>query len=105
MAVRNLRLTLGLFFLCAGLGLLALMMFAPDVAAKINSRTRLGIGVGLALVLGGVNLAKWYAGWVAYRQMTTPVRLPLQPDPAARGDEEPNPDFDFGKPDEKPANP
>lgn len=97
MAVRNLRLMLGLFFLCAGLGLLALVVFAPDVAERVNSRTRLTIGAFLGIVLGGVNLAKWYAGWTAYQQAATPVRRPLQPDPERRADEEPNPDFDFSK--------
>lgn len=98
MAVRNLRLMLGLFFLCAGTGLFALMAFAPEVADRLNSRTRLAIGALLALVLGGLNVARWYASWAAYRQAATPVRPPLRPDPDAREEDERNPDFDFGKP-------
>ena len=100
MTVRHMRLTLGLFFLFAGLGVLALRFGMPDVAAKIFNPTRLLLGALLALVLAGVNLAKWYAGWAWYQQRATPVRRPLQPDPAARTGAEVLPEFDFDKSDE-----
>ena len=48
----------------------------------------------MALVLAGVNFAKWYSGWLWFRQQSTPVRQPLQPDTSARA-EEYNPEFDF----------
>lgn len=99
MTVRHMRLTLGLFFLCAGAALLAARFLAPERVAKSFDLMRLTLGALLALVLAGVNLAKWYAGRMAYEQASTPVRRPLQPDPAARdADPEPNPDFDFGPP-------
>lgn len=101
MTVRHLRLMLGLFFLVAGVALLVVRFGMPEVAARINSPMRLLIGALLALVLAGVNLAKWYAGWLAYEQSATPVRRPLQPDPTAPAGEEYNPEFDFDKTDEK----
>src|SRR4051812_15073606 len=97
MAVRQMRLMLGLFFLVAGVGLLVLRFGFPAAAAKVNDPTRLLIGALLALVLAGVNLAKWYSGWLWFRQRATPVRRPLQPDPTASAGEEYNPEFDFDK--------
>ena len=102
MALRHMRLMLGAFFLIAGIGLLVLRFGFPDVAAKVNDPTRLLIGAFLALVLAGVNLAKWYSGWLWFQQRATPVRQPLQPDPTASGEPEFNPEFDFGK-SEKPS--
>src|SRR5688572_8105585 len=95
MAVRQMRLVLGVFFLLAGLTLLTLRFGAPDVVARLDS-TRLLIGALLALVLAGVNLAKWYAGYLWARQRATPVRTPLQAD-ATASREEYNPEFDFNK--------
>jgi len=102
MALRHMRLALGLFFLVAGIGLLVLRFGMPDAAARINSPTRLLIGALLALALAGVNLAKWYSGWLWFQQQSTPVRRPLQPDPGASSEPEFNSEFDFGK-SEKPA--
>ena len=105
MAVRHMRLTLGLFFLLAGTTLLVLRFALPEVGARLNTPMRLLIGALLALVLAGLNLSKWYAGWVWYRQQATPVRRPFQPDPSAGAQPEVIPEFDFSKPpsDEKPA--
>ncbi|MBM3979131.1 MAG: hypothetical protein FJ304_02380 [Planctomycetes bacterium] len=102
MAVRHMRLTIGLFFLAVGLVLLALRLFAPDAVARFD-RTRLLLGACMGLGLAGVNLAKWYAGWLHARRAATPVRSPLLPDPSARGSGEHNPDFDFSKKDGGPA--
>lgn len=96
MKVRYLRLYLGLFFLFTGAGLLVLRFAVPDAVAKFDP-LRVFIGAILALILGGVNLAKWYAEMTAFYQQATPVRKPFQPDPEAMRDEEPNPDFDFSK--------
>jgi hypothetical protein len=102
MAVRNMRLVLGLFFLVAGTAVLAVRFLMPEAAGRIGTPLRMTIGGFLALVLAGVNLAKWYAGWAWYQQQATPVRRPLQRDPNATGGEEQhNPDFDFGKPDKE----
>jgi hypothetical protein len=95
MALRHLRLMLGLFFLFAGVGLLVLRFGMPEAVARFDL-TRLLIGALLALVLAGVNLAKWYAGYMWFQERATPVRRPLQPDPTAPG-EEYNPEFDFNK--------
>jgi hypothetical protein len=106
MAVRHMRLIMGLFFLIAAIGLLVLRFAMPEVGAKFNTPTRLLIGGLLALMLAGLNLAKWYAGWLWYQQQATPVRQPFQPDPTASHEDEPNPAFDFSKKDatqEKPA--
>ena len=99
MTARHMRLTLGLFFLCTGTVLLAARFLAPDRIAKTFDLMRLTLGAILALVLAGVNLAKWYAGRMAYERMTTPVRRPLQPDPdeGPAGADGPNPDFDFSR--------
>jgi hypothetical protein len=93
-------LTLGLFFLIAGLALLGLRFGAPEAAARLNDPMRLLLGALLALVLGGLNLAKWYAGWLATDRAATPIRPPFQPDPTARAEPEHNPEFDFTDRDE-----
>lgn len=96
MSVRNTRLVLAVFFLLAGVTLLVLRFGMPEAVAKFD-KTRLFLGAVLALGLGGVNLMKWYAGWLYARQTATPVRTPLQPgDDAPRGTEY-NPEFDFDK--------
>ena len=100
MTVRQMRLTMGLFFLVAGTAIIVIRFAVPEIAARFNE-TRLLLGGLLALVLAAVNLAKWYAGWVWYQQQATPVRQPFQPDPSAKP--EVLPEFDFSKPDDKPA--
>jgi hypothetical protein len=100
------RLALGLFFLVAGVGLLVLRLGFPEVVARYDP-TYLLIGALMALVLAGLNIAKWYAGWLWYQQQATPVRRPLQPDPSANAEDEFNPEFDFSKrtsSNDKPAN-
>ncbi len=99
MTVRHMRLMLGLFFVISGVGLLVLRFGAPEAAAQVNSPMRLVIGAFLALVLGGLNLAKWYAGMLAFESAATPVRPPLQPDPTASAEPEYLPEFDFRKDD------
>jgi hypothetical protein len=99
MMLRHMRLTLGLFFLIAGTAVLVVRFAVPDVAARLDPG-RLLLGGLLGLVLAGVNLAKWYAGWLAAQERATPVRRPFQPDPTAGSEH--NPAFDFTKPDEQP---
>lgn len=96
MTVRHMRLALGSFFVAAGTGLLAVRFLAPELVARTFDLMRLTLGALLALVLGSMNLAKWYAGRVAYEQRATPVRRPLQSDPAQTGREQ-NPEFDFDR--------
>ena len=99
MAVRHMRLVLGVLFLIVGLGILALRFGAPEAVARFDP-LRLFLGAILALVLGTVNCMKWYSGHLWFQQQAMPVRRPLQPDPTAKG-EEYNPEFDFDKKDEK----
>jgi hypothetical protein len=99
MAVRHMRLAVGIFFLVIGAVLLALRFVTPDLVAKFDPM-RIFLGGILAMVLGCWNLAKWYMGWMWFQKQATPVRRPLQPNPMPRREEEPNPDFDFSKQDE-----
>ena len=94
MAVRHMRLVLGVFFLIVGVGILVLRFGAPEAVARFDS-LRLFLGALLALVLGAVNFMKWYSGYLWFQQQSTPVRQPLRPDPTAS--EEYNPEFDFSK--------
>ena len=106
MAVRDMRLALGLFFLTAGAVLLGLRFGKPDAVAKLDP-LRLFLGALLAVALGCWNLSKWYAGWIWYQQQAMPVRRPLQPDAGEAAAPEVHPEFDFGKSeldrDDKPA--
>lgn len=96
MAVRHMRLALGAFFVLAGVVLLAVRFGAPEAVARFDP-LRLSLGAVLAIVLGAVNILKWYSGYLWAKQQATPVRRPLRPDPAARGGDEYNPEFDFGR--------
>jgi hypothetical protein len=95
MAVRHLRLALGLFFLIAGLFLLVLRFGMPEAVVRFDP-LRLFLGALLALVLSAVNLMKWYSGHLWFQQQATPVRRPLRSDRPGTN-EEYNPEFDFGK--------
>lgn len=97
MNVRQLRLALGLFFFAAGIGLLVLRFGYPEVGDRIGSPRRLFVGALFALVMGGLNVARWYVAHMHFLHRATPVRAPLQPDPARRGPAEYNPDFDFDR--------
>ena len=94
MAVRHMRLALGLFFLVAGTVLLGVRFGMPDIVAKWNPM-RLFLGALLALAMGCWNLSKWYAGWMSFQQNATPVRRPFRPDPNAA--QEVLPEFDFSQ--------
>lgn len=94
MAVHTMRLVLGILFLMLGTLILARRWVMPDLDARFNT-TRMSLGAVLALVFGGLNLARWYAAWSYRRTRSTPVRTPLQPDPTMTRPEPPNPDFDF----------
>ncbi|MBA4064794.1 MAG: hypothetical protein C0501_13990 [Isosphaera sp.] len=92
----RLRLVLGLMFLVLAAAIFTRAWTAPDLDARFDP-VRMNLGGVLALVFGGLNLARWYAAY-SYRQARrTPVRTPLQPDPSAAGPEPPNPDLDFSK--------
>ena len=99
MAIRHMRLALGLFFLCAGVALLVVRFAVPDALPRFDPM-RIFLGALLALAMSFWNLSKWYAGWLWFREQATPVRVPLQRDPSAGGEPEVLPEFDFSKPDE-----
>jgi hypothetical protein len=100
--VLTMRLVMGILFL-----LLAGLMFGrrwlmPDLDARYDP-LRMNLGAVLALVFGGLNLARWYAVWSYRRAKRTPVRTPLQPDPSVRPPVVPHPELDFTKSDEMKA--
>ena len=97
MPIRQMRLIMGLFFLCAGTALLVVRFGFPEALPRMDP-LRLFLGALLALALGCWNLAKWYTGWLWYQEQATPVRYPLQPDPNAEHRPEVLPEFDFDKP-------
>jgi hypothetical protein len=97
MNARQLRLALGLFFLVVGTALLVVRFWFPDLAPRIGPPQRLFVMTLFALVMGGLNLARWYVAHQHFQRGATPVRTPLQPDPAPRAPAEYNPEFDFDR--------
>ena len=57
----------------------------------------MNLGGVFALVFGCLNLVRWYLVWSHRRNLATPVRAPLQPDPSLVRPEPPNPELDFTK--------
>lgn len=102
MNVRQVRLALGLFFIASGVGLLVLRFGFPDVGDRIGTPRRLFVGALFALVMGALNVARWYVAHLHFMRNATPVRRPLQPDPGPRAPAEYNPDFDFDRAQSKP---
>jgi hypothetical protein len=101
MNVRQLRLSLAIFFLLCGVGLLIFRYGLPEAAARFDP-LRLALGTGLAFILADWNFAKWYASLLWYQQQTTPVRPPLQPQRATDDDTRYHPEFDFHTPPDDP---
>lgn len=105
MAVRHLRLAMGVFF-----AVLAVLLFfrhdlLPGLAEKFRDRN-LALGAWLALALAGWNLARWYMDWSARR--VPAGENPLKVRTVRRehaGEAEPNPDFDFTGGGRPPAGP
>jgi len=96
MSVHTLRLALGILFLVLAGVIFTRDWFAPGLGAGFDP-LRMNLGGVLALVFGGLNLARWYT-WRSYRRSrATPVRTPLQPDPSVVRPEPPNPELDFTK--------
>ena len=102
MSVHTMRLVMGILFLLLGIATLARRWLLPELDVKYNT-LRMNLGGILALVFGGLNLARWYAVWSFRRARATPVRTPLQRDPSVVQPEPPNPELDFTK-DEKKTN-
>ena len=95
MNVWHARLALGLFFLVAGATVLVLRFGFPDVAVRFGRPRNMALGGVFALVMGALNVARWYVARSNFHRRATPVRAPLRPDPAARAPAEYNPDFDI----------
>lgn len=102
MNVWHARLALGVFFLVAGTGVLVLRYAFPDDAVRFGRPLNMAIGGVFALVMGALNIARWYVARLHFQRRATPVRSPLQPDAAARAPAEYNPDFDFDRTGTKP---
>jgi hypothetical protein len=96
MSIHTMRLCLGVMFLILAVLIFARDLFAPALGARFDPM-RLNLGGVLALVFGFLNLAKWYVMWLHRREMATPIRTPLQPNPDMVAPEPPNPDLDFTK--------
>jgi hypothetical protein len=94
---RQLRLALGLFFLVVGTALLVVRFWYPDIAQRIGPPHRLFLITLFALVMGGLNVARWYVAYLHFQRRATPVRTPLQPEREGRAPAEYNPEFDFDR--------
>jgi hypothetical protein len=94
MSVLAMRFVMGLLFLILGIMIFARHWWMPELDNKYDS-LRMNLGAVLALVFGGLNLARWYAAWTFQKSTQTPVRYPLRPDPSATPQDEPIPEFDF----------
>lgn len=103
MSVLMMRLTLGILFLILGAMLLCRELLFPGLFAQYDP-IRLNLGGILALVFGGLNLARWYAARAVIEERRKPVHRPLQRDPSATPQEGPNPEFDFTKRDDSEGN-
>jgi hypothetical protein len=105
MAVRHLRLAMGVFFVALAVILFFRHALVPGLAEKFREQN-LAVGAWFALVLAGWNLSRWYMDWAARR-------MPVGENPLAvrtlgrerNGPEEPNPDFDFTGGERSPAGP
>lgn len=96
MNISAMRFSLGVLFLILGGVILARRWLMPEAFAGYDP-VRLNLGGVLALVFGGLNLARWYAARIVRQSARAPVRIPLQRDPSAAPQDEPNPEFDFFK--------
>ena len=96
MSVSSMRLGMAIFFLVVGLAIFARHWIMPGLDDRFDP-LRMNLGASLALVLAGVNLARWYSIRSFRKATQTPVRYPLQRDPSAAPQVEPNPEFDFTK--------
>jgi hypothetical protein len=95
MAVRHLRLALGVFFICMAALLFLREELAPAFAEKMKDRHPVA-GAWFALVLAGWNLSRWYTDWSARRAPAGQNPLAVRTHGREQnGEEEPNPDFDF----------
>jgi len=83
-------------FLVMGVVILARQWLMPGLEDRFDP-LRMNLGGVLALVLAGVNLARWYTLRSFMKERRTAVRYPLQRDPSAAPQVEPIPEFDFTK--------
>lgn len=97
MSIHTMRLVLGVMFLLLAVLIFGRDLFLPQLGNRFDPM-RMNLGGILAVVFGLLNLAKWYVAWTYQREMATPVRTPLQPNPDMVAPEPPNPELDFLKP-------
>jgi hypothetical protein len=103
MPVQRMRFAMGMLFLLLAGVIFARAWLTPDLEARYDS-LRMNLGGVLALILAGLNFARWYAVWSHRRAQATPVRTPLQRDPSLVRPEPPNAELDFTKREEKTEN-
>jgi hypothetical protein len=96
MSIHVMRFAMGILFLLLGTAIFARGWIFPELDVRYDP-LRMKLGGVLALVFGGLNLARWYAAWSFVKSSQVAVRYPLQRDPSAAPQVEPIPEFDFTK--------
>jgi hypothetical protein len=96
MSIHTLRLGLGILFLLMAAAIFGRRWLFPGLDAKFDP-LRMNLGGVFAIVFGCLNLVRWYIARSHRREMATPVRTPLQPDPSVVRSELPNQELDFTK--------
>ena len=81
MSILSMRLVVAILFLVMGTVILARQWLLPGLDERFDP-LRLNLGGLLALVLAGVNLARWYTLRSFMKERQTAVRYPLQRDPS-----------------------
>ena len=94
MSIHVMRFSLGIFFLLLAGAIFTRRWLMPGLDEKFDP-LRMNLGGAIALMFGGLNLARCYAAWAWRNSMRTPVRYPLQPDPSVVPPTESIPEFDF----------
>ena len=96
MSILTMRLVMGILFLLLAAAMFGRRWLMPDLDARYDP-LRMNLGAALALVFGGLNLARWYVVWSYRRAKQIAVRTPLQPDPSMKSPVVTNPELDFTK--------
>jgi hypothetical protein len=90
------RLALSMLFLILGCALMTRRWWLPELDVQFDT-LRLNLGTVLALVFGGLNLARWYTVQAFLKTRQTAVRYPLQRNASTAAPVDYNPEFDFSK--------
>lgn len=101
MSIHTMRLGLGILFLFLAAAIFSRRWLFPGLDAKFDP-LRMNLGGVFAIVFGCLNLVRWYIARSRHREMATPIRTPLQPDPSIVRPELPNQELDFTKQENQP---